>query len=549
MAMKPVRRRKVLGGITAAGARLHGRHLRRAIGLGVALLLMITVGDVAAAQERDEAAPVPLALAQIEAGNVFIQGDQVEFGVATTGDVLEWRVHDYWGAEVATGRTAVNESTDRLQLPMKELGYFTLDMTVEAAGAVLGETATSFTILEPFDFDVHQDAVRFGMNTHLDRWSGRAQLIGLMKNAGVQTIRDGMTWNVVEPNPGEYNWTRISPIMQDIRESGLQPLIILGLTNRNYAGGCMPWTANSQQAFAAYAQAVKNRFPWVPWYEVYNEWNINFGNPAGCADFSAASRYGPLLGATHNRLPAGSVVGGVTSWIPVGWFGDLFATGALGSLDKVSVHPYLTGPPSEPQVGTRLSQLRTLMADHGGVKPVWISEQGWSTCNNESICVSAQTQAEYIVQAHNRAFGPLGIAKYYWYDFMDNGTDPAKWDHGVGIIKNDRSPKPAYTSYSNMTRQLTGAEFVRTEQLGDGIHSTVYVRDGVEKRVIWSEQPRTLAVDAAAPVKVTNMMGGAQSHAQGALTSLRISSEPIYVTGDGVNLSMVEESTPARIAR
>lgn len=58
-----------------------------------------------------------------------------------------------------------------------------------------------------------------------------------------------------------------------------------------------------------------------------------------------------------------------------------------------------------------------------------------------------------------------GIPLSIWYDWKNDGTDPAEREHNFGTVDHDLIPKPAYVAIRTLTRELSGCRLVRRLKL------------------------------------------------------------------------------------
>ena len=47
-----------------------------------------------------------------------------------------------------------------------------------------------------------------------------------------------------------------------------------------------------------------------------------------------------------------------------------------------------------------------------------------------------------------------GVPRTFWYDFVDDSSDPNNADGNRGLLKSDLTPKPAYTALLSLTSLL-----------------------------------------------------------------------------------------------
>jgi len=98
---------------------------------------------------------------------------------------------------------------------------------------------------------------------------------------GLTTVRDGLRWHLIEPRPGEYDWSSLLPQLQAARMQGTQ--VIWDLCHYGYPDHIDPFSPVFPQRFARFAAAaaavIRNETPDVPWFCPVNE--ISYWSWAG----------------------------------------------------------------------------------------------------------------------------------------------------------------------------------------------------------------------------------------------------------------------------
>lgn len=485
-----------------------------------------------------------LEIKQTKPGNVFRKNtDPAAFEILTQGDTVTWSVYDYWGSKVAGQTESVVEGDKVVSLPDLETGYYTFNVTALKSGSLIKSATNAFAVL-PSDDAADVDSP-FGMSAHYGK-SWDPETIPLLQKAGVKNVRDELYWNDVETSPGVYEFNeRNETYMSALQSHKLNPFIIFTYINPFYDNNSTPYTDAGREGFANYGKAILQHYDNLKWVEVYNEFNYElFGDQGDGPADSQPEYYFELLKKTYETVKAEApdvvVVGAVTSGVPMDWLTDLFELGGLEYMDVVSVHPYHY--PNAPEVLTdEISRLQNLIREYNGgeLKPVWFTEIGWPTYQSQQFGISEDVQADYIVRMHVVSIAS-GIEKIFWYDFMNDGLEVTYNEHNFGIIRNSDdplgsyAPKPAYASYSVMTRQLTGADYINKEDIGDGIYSYVFRSGDTNTRVIWSTETKNIKVKAKDPVQVIDMMGVEETlyPSLGGYVYLTVSGSPVYIQGD-----------------
>ncbi|MBB6673447.1 OmpL47-type beta-barrel domain-containing protein [Cohnella nanjingensis] len=490
------------------------------------------------------APPSPLSVSDSVYNNTFFENEPVAFQVSTQADTLAWSVTDFWNRPVASGSQPVTGSPLTLALPRLPKGYFTLSVSAYVDDQLLKQQSKAFAVLSNDNPAIAAADSPFGMGTHIG-WtaaSTKPNFVELLKRAGVKNVRDEVPWSGMEQQKGVY---QVVPMRDQyirlLNQEGIHPLIILDYTNPFYDNNGLPYTEEGIQGYANYGNELANRYgDLIPVLEVYNEYNSKAdGTP---------SKYYNMLKKTYETIKSGhpntKIIGPAPSYVDImNWLENLYRLGGLNHLDAVSFHPY--NFPSPPEGLEQLTETyRNMIRKYNGGndKPIWFTEDGWPT---HSGGISEQLQASYLVRSYVLALS-AGVEKMFWYDFMDDGTNPADPEHHFGIVRNEGdslgalAPKPAYVSYAVMTRALTGAQFVARDATASTIRSYAFQKDGASIRAIWAVGSKQVKLRTDEPVALTDMMGNTT-----ALTPLdgyvyvSLTGEPLYVAGD---VQAVEES-------
>ncbi len=94
--------------------------------------------------------------------------------------------------------------------------------------------------------------------------------LALVRDLGLKVLRYGLPYHRIHIAPGKFDWTFADAAMHEIRRLGITPILDL------LHFGVPDWVGNFQNPelpvhFAAYADAVAERYPWVRYYTPVNE--------------------------------------------------------------------------------------------------------------------------------------------------------------------------------------------------------------------------------------------------------------------------------------
>ncbi len=313
----------------------------------------------------------------------------------------------------------------------------------------------------------------FGVCTHFAQQKGDIESdLELVTIAGAGRTRDEMYWSLSEQRKGiveiPIEWDRW---VDKAVEKKLKPLVILDYGNQFYDDGDAPYTLNGFEAFTKYAiSIVKHFIGRVNYFEIWNEWNIGYGNTKGQPPEVYSELLKNVYPAIKNVNPQAFIIGGVVARIDLEWIRKILEKGSHNYFDALSVHPYCY--PANPEEGHFLQNLdliRDLMIRYGGVKPIWISEIGWPTHEGE-FGISETMAACYLVQTYVLNLSSKFPSPIFWYDLQNDGVNEQEKEDNFGLLRcwtNEVVPyaaKKSYVAYNVMANKLANVESVPINQ-------------------------------------------------------------------------------------
>jgi len=176
-----------------------------------------------------------------------------------------------------------------------------------------------------------------------------------------------------------------APFTADMERKGIQVLALL------------PWYSTDISGWPAYVKKQVQATPAVPAWEITNEPEMTWwGGPISPADYMSMLRdaHGIIRAANEGARLVGAAVGATSKG--VAYLKSLIDMGLLDYVDAISVHYYVF------HRSTRLEEVKRLVA---GRKPIWITESGWTTADQEG---SEEAQQNYIRSHYDRNVGILG---------------------------------------------------------------------------------------------------------------------------------------------
>jgi polysaccharide biosynthesis protein PslG len=298
----------------------------------------------------------------------------------------------------------------------------------------------------------------------------RRAVVAKLAAAGVKTVRIDVAWAALQPTrPGRFNAWHLRNADRCVnlaRAAGMEVLATLLWTPPWANGGRDRATPPTRAAdFGRFARWAARHFRGrVSAYEVWNE-------PDHARFWRGdAARYVRLLRVAYSAIKAGDrnakVVFAGTSHNNTRWISAAYRAGAKGTFDVMATHPYQGVGDEAPEVVgaagswwllTHVAAVHELMTRRGdGRKPIWFTEFGWSTHENDAGTplwqrgVTPETQAAYLVRAAAliRARFPY-VERAFWYKAAA-GTRDDPHEGGYGLLRADLSPRPAYAALKSI---------------------------------------------------------------------------------------------------
>jgi len=229
-------------------------------------------------------------------------------------------------------------------------------------------------------------------------------------------------------------------------------LIILDYGNPFYGDSQKPTATATVAAFVRYVKFVTRQLRGrVLGYEIWNEWEGTAGHtrPGTPANYMRiVKQVAPVI---RKNDPKALILGGaVTSrGIRGDFLSRLMKLGLLHYVDGVSIHPYIhcRHDSTVKAWGDWLTSVEQRLSRIVGTRvPLYITEIGWPTSIGKCGVSESQQAA--------RASGVIRVSRslpfvrgVWWYDLVDDGSNPFNREDRFGLLRSDLKPKPAYTAF------------------------------------------------------------------------------------------------------
>lgn len=468
-------------------------------------------------------------------GNIFYENDPKELIIHTMADSIEWACYDFWNKKVASGKNAVAAERVLLKIEPEGLGWFKLLVQAKQDGLSVASKETSLAVVSDFDLSTVDQSPFIGQ---LHSWQSAEILIPIAKKLGVKYIRDAIRWDVVEKQKGVYKFgAREDRFIALIALNNLKPYLVCALYNPLYDNGQAPVSEEARRAFANYVEQLLTRYPNVQNIEIWNEPDIaTFSKGLSTEDQKADFHFNLLKASyerTHRSFPGVKIAGMVTSDLATERFlGKILQKGAIKQMDEYAFHSYTPVPES---IASDINRQKNVLKlyDNGKSVPLNLSETGFTTFTFTEK-EQANNVPRRIVAALANDIQKIGIYN------LQNKSAIRDTEGAFGIIRHQDDtlgayvPKPAFATCAALTRQLSGATYVKEEQVSPGlIHAYKFKNDTTELRVMYSLSGTGIQLyPASGSLDVTDIMGNCKTYKPvNGIVSIMLDANPVYVKG------------------
>ncbi|MCC7104182.1 MAG: cellulase family glycosylhydrolase [Chloroflexi bacterium] len=298
------------------------------------------------------------------------------------------------------------------------------------------------------------------------------------KDAGFTHAKMVLHWPAVEPSSGNFLWkqTKENDLDNILKAARAQDMRLVVRVDEvpGWAGGS-PAGANLDAVRRFYEEMTRYANGTIAGYEILNEPNLphEWGgapDPAGYTRFMRAAYQGAKAGDPNAIVigggPAPNTGGYGGTMEDVDFIRGMYAAGARGSMDAMSVHPYggNTSYDRDPNdcggiCFRRAEMYHQLMLDLGDDStPIWATEFGWLMDPGRGLGqydwmkVSAQAQADNVVGSFRYALDNWPWMTGMLLSNLDASTSPyhTGWEDGMpwfALLNGDYSPRPAYSAF------------------------------------------------------------------------------------------------------
>ena len=446
-------------------------------------------------------------------------------------DAVDWSIVDVNDVAVTSGTLPMVGGKGTISVADPPQGFY--KATISATGDPANTVSSAFILLDPAATGSPSSDVRFGVGAHI----GAEYYVGSEIGAealGLRGLRTDVYWDAAETAEGQYAspWT-YDAYFPAIESAGLSVLPISNGANPLYDDGKVPTSDEGVQAYANFTAALVENYS-SPAVEIFNELNHSRFNDGPCG--VGAECYLPILRASYEAVksshPETLILGPANALQDDPYLTELYKLGGLDYLDVVTYHPYVA--PEDLGADLQQAQARIKEYNNGQSKPIWLTEVGTPSNHGE---VSEREQASFLISVETTALSN-GVEKVFWYDLVNDSTDPADHEGNFGLFRRTTEtnrafePKPSAMAQGLLIRKLAGKELTLNEPLTDSVFSYKYGSGDSATRVAWATAPTIIAYPSTEALTVTTATGTITSvKAVDGVVSIDLSTEPVFVDG------------------
>jgi O-antigen ligase len=359
--------------------------------------------------------------------------------------------------------------------------------------ALLGSLTAAFATVEDRDFNLrgYENPLtttelpfrvpRLGVNAELMQYEADqlSAQFELMRGAHIHWVRQFVRWDLIEPERGEYDWSKWDEILAELADYPELSLVAVFMNSPKWAREDLshksPSTPPRNPAdFAAFVRAFAERYGnQVDYYQIWDEPNLT---DAWGGRGSRPVEYAALLevayAAIHNADDQATVIAAalapttetgplnISDWL---YLRDLYALGAAEHMDAVAGKPYgFNDSPLDRRINlevlnfSHIVGLREIMVEYAdGRTALWASNWGWNNRSSIWGSVDEDTRVRYTLEALERAEREWawlgGMILHHWQP--DAPPDHPVW--GFALIDANGAPTPLYNALAARTPHQT----------------------------------------------------------------------------------------------
>ena len=310
------------------------------------------------------------------------------------------------------------------------------------------------------------------------------QIVNSTRSLGFNWIKTFAFWLAMEPSQGAYDWTRLDPLVDAARGTGISIMVQVRDAPQwaREPGADVRYAGPPQDpaTLATFAGALATRYCDSPlravqiWSEpnLHYNWNNQPPDPAAYmrllqAAYQAIKQACPAM-IVVSSAPTPSGAAPPFAMDDVEYLAAMYASGLASYSDAVGVKlPGMNFSPDTPASSTphrafsfsgTLQAYRNLRAQNGSANRFWVTEFGWAagpaTDQTFSFAndVSRERQAEWTVRAYELLRGTGYVGAAFLWNLDGSVSNPNSALSMWSIVDANWNPKPVFTALQAMPK-------------------------------------------------------------------------------------------------
>jgi hypothetical protein len=345
---------------------------------------------------------------------------------------------------------------------------------------------------------------------------------------GAKWARVFMDWPLIEPQQGQYDFSRMDQLVDGYKRQGMAVMGVLGETFPDWAATPGPV---QYAALGKFAEAtVRHYSDKIHYWDAFNEIDVKYyallrkaipaGTEAEVKDADMEWLRAILNGVIRGGGKTVCCSTGTALWLP--WDLRAFHAGFLREdINVVSLHPYMNEVPPEVKDGAydfagKVRVLQSLVQRFTPAKPIWATEANYvfgpKGPNVISPHIDEHTQAEWVVRTNLMAYG-MGVKYFLHMPFFYAAVRQLHLD--------------TLAAYANMASLFSGVTWLAPLSFGtNNVYAVVGQPGQGLVGAIWTPLPwATVRLSRVDGVQFTDLYGNPISVRS---DYLQISGSPIY---------------------
>lgn len=433
-----------------------------------------------------------------------------------------------WGNDEEK-KEEVIENCKRIEIPLKKEGLNKYYIRIKRNGEVIQEYQDNISYIKPYQEQYLDELQKNGVATHFAHGWDSIEYVDLLKDLGVQNVRDDIMITTIFKKDGSENFSTYDKWIPKLKENDIN---ILGILNNNpkswlFGNDCKISNEKEVKQYTDYVKKILNRFPGIIGVEIINEPNNHYHTD------NDIYWYTQTVKSVEQKINNEKIkiLSGSTSTSDNNTNGKLLSQDFIRKMfDNGYQYQYISSHFYDQSntgiLNNRFKNLesmhKSLINEYGGFTKLSITEFGDTTYKNGS---TEEQQANRIVQQsilteeNNNDYN-------FMYNFKDYGTNINSIEDNYGIVKKDYTPKPAYYAMKNYYENTNGAEYIGTINLEEGLETHVYDKDGKPKIITWSNNSEKNITIPYENFTAKDIYGNEIKNESGELT---ITTSPVYL--------------------